>query len=118
MQANRKRHSTTKEALTLAQESQAYRTILTHFSQRYPKLPPGLADLPTESCCVAFDGMRVPLVALPDLPMLLPVLQVTFGDQPVPCDCSSESAGRPASLTLIMSSHATCIQVQQTYMCG
>ena len=45
LQAISKRHSTTEEALQVAADMGAYRTILTHFSQRYPKIPVGI---PTE----------------------------------------------------------------------
>ena len=38
LQAVRKRHSTTAEALMVAEEMHAYRTVLTHFSSRYPKV--------------------------------------------------------------------------------
>ena len=34
-----KRHSTTGEAVGVGARAGAYRTILTHFSQRYAKLP-------------------------------------------------------------------------------
>ena len=34
-----KRHSTTGEAVNIGARAGAYRTILTHFSQRYAKLP-------------------------------------------------------------------------------
>ena len=54
--------------------------ILTHFSQRYPKLPPGIEGPAAATAAVAFDGMRVPLVTLPDLPMLLPVLLCALED--------------------------------------
>lgn len=66
--------------------SGAYRTILTHFSQRYPKLPPGLDTeaAATAGVAVAFDGMRVPLTALPDLPQLLPVLQHAWAETAQP----------------------------------
>lgn len=55
----------------------AYRTILTHFSQRYPKFPEGLPDegsLAASTAC-AFDGMCVPLAALPLLPALRPAVE-------------------------------------------
>ena len=42
-QALQRRHSTTAEALGVARSSGAYRTVLTHFSQRSPKIPAGLA---------------------------------------------------------------------------
>ena len=41
-QALSKRHSTTEEALRVAADMGAYRHILTHFSQRYPKIPIGI----------------------------------------------------------------------------
>ena len=52
LQALQKRHSTTEEALEIARSSGAYRTILTHFSQRSPKIPAGLdlAGAPPASC--------------------------------------------------------------------
>jgi ribonuclease Z len=34
-----KRHCTTSEAVRAGAEAGAYRTLLTHFSQRYPKIP-------------------------------------------------------------------------------
>ena len=37
LQARQKRHSTTEEALGIAARMGAYRVILTHFSNRYPK---------------------------------------------------------------------------------
>ena len=42
LQALSKRHSTTEEALRVAADMGAYRTVLTHFSQRYPKIPVGV----------------------------------------------------------------------------
>ena len=73
--------------------TQAYRTILTHFSQRYPRMPTGLVDCSSEQqqaqggeqhsphavlgaapAMVAFDGMLVPLSVLPALPLVGPVV--------------------------------------------
>jgi ribonuclease BN (tRNA processing enzyme) len=88
---------------------QAYRTILTHFSQRYPKVPAGLGlDLPStvagvsgsirtggagdvsnamNAVSLAYDGMHVALAALPWLPQLTSqiaaVLQAGEGEQAV-----------------------------------
>ena len=78
-EARRKRHSTSVEAIDVAQRMGAYRTILTHFSQRYPKFPEGIdVDSSLEemqlgrgvgsSVAVAFDGMCVPLPLLDQLP--------------------------------------------------
>jgi len=66
-----KRHSTVGQALEVARRMNAARVILTHFSQRYPSLPPtSSADSsvdtavagrhgPTVDC--AFDGFAHPL---------------------------------------------------------
>ncbi len=73
----------------------AYRCILTHFSQRYPKWPEGVGqppraegNAPTDGvaptqpapamAAVAFDGMRVPLELLPALPALMPAVQAAL----------------------------------------
>ena len=40
VEAREKRHSTTKQALQVATHMHAQTTVLTHFSQRYPKIPP------------------------------------------------------------------------------
>ncbi|XP_026385349.1 tRNAse Z TRZ4, mitochondrial-like [Papaver somniferum] len=72
-----KNHSTTKEAIDIG--GGAYRVILTHFSQRYPKIP--VFD-EVETCarktCVAFDFMSVNIADLPVLPKILPQLKLLF----------------------------------------
>lgn len=58
-------------------------TILTHFSQRYPRVPNGIDPwaLPLARRPVtAFDGMVVPLAALPDLPYIMPPLAAALGE--------------------------------------
>ena len=66
----------------------AYCTVLTHFSQRYPKLPQGLPEDGSCAVFVAFDGMRLPLSLLPALPLLLPALRaaLTKAEDPEPVD--------------------------------
>jgi hypothetical protein len=61
----------------------AYRTILTHFSQRYPKFPEGLPaeGAAAASTAIAFDGMRVPLAALPLLPALRPAVEYVLASE-------------------------------------
>ncbi|KAJ9521954.1 hypothetical protein QJQ45_024831, partial [Haematococcus lacustris] len=79
-QATTKRHSTTSEAMLVARQMKASHTILTHFSQRYPKLPVPIdveeaERSPVDATCkstatnthsdsanatLAFDGMLVP----------------------------------------------------------
>ncbi|KAK9807250.1 hypothetical protein WJX73_003185 [Symbiochloris irregularis] len=74
-----KRHSLTREAVQTGQECGAYRTLLTHFSQRYPKIPVFDASF-AASTCIAFDFMTVNLADLTILPKLLGPLQQLFGE--------------------------------------
>ena len=59
-----KRHSMTHEAVQTGKQAGAYRTILTHFSQRYPKIPVVDASF-LDSTCIAFDLMSVNLKGAP-----------------------------------------------------
>ena len=59
-----KRHSMTHEAVQTGKQAGAYRTILTHFSQRYPKIPV-VDDSFLDSTCIAFDLMSVNLKGAP-----------------------------------------------------
>ncbi|GAQ86315.1 hypothetical protein KFL_002820100 [Klebsormidium nitens] len=79
--ARRKRHSTTEEALDVAAQMGARRTILTHFSQRYPKAVEFESNLPAaDSTCIAFDGMAVPFSELARLPSLLQPIRLALAD--------------------------------------
>jgi ribonuclease Z len=70
-EAIKKRHSTVLEALGVAKDMRAEACLLTHFSQRYPKTPPGKGVVQK---CVGFaiDGMCIPLT--PEALALLPEL--------------------------------------------
>ncbi|WOL12430.1 hypothetical protein Cni_G21197 [Canna indica] len=82
-------HSTTKEAIGVGTSAGAYRTILTHFSQRYPKIPVfNAADM--QKTCIAFDLMTVNLADLQMLPEFLPYLKVLFRKELVADDESDE----------------------------
>ena len=78
--AKAKKHSTAEEALQVAAAMGAYRTILTHFSQRYSKVPVGLetAGNAASTAMIAFDGMSMPLALLPVLPKLTEGVQLLF----------------------------------------
>lgn len=58
-EAIKKRHSTITEALEVARDMNAHRTILTHFSQRYPNTPPVLADPTLPAPIFASDFMNI-----------------------------------------------------------
>lgn len=81
-QARCKRHSTTEEALCVAEAMGAFRTVLTHFSQRYPRVPPGVpAEGPLAGrALAACDGMSLPLALLPRLHLLAPALAAALAD--------------------------------------
>lgn len=68
-----KGHCTYGQAVDVCKAMKARWIILTHFSQRYSKLP--LIDSLTENnIFVAFDLLRVPFARLSQLPLSLPVL--------------------------------------------
>jgi len=57
-EAKAKRHSTMAQAIEQGVKMRAKRTLLTHFSQRYPKLPVFDDGQNVDGVAVAFDGMR------------------------------------------------------------
>ena len=63
--AKRKRHSTVSEALWVASEVKPNATLLTHFSQRYVKAPPGSNDENKSNLNYGFcqDGLLLPLTS-------------------------------------------------------
>ncbi|KAA8540384.1 hypothetical protein F0562_024697 [Nyssa sinensis] len=77
-----KNHSTTKEAIEVGDSAGAYRIILTHFSQRYPKIPV-FDETHMHKTCIAFDMMSVNLADLPVLPKVLPYLRLLFKNEMV-----------------------------------
>lgn len=80
VEAIMKNHSITKEAIEVGMSAGVYRIILTHFSQRYPKIPV-FDESYTNKTCIAFDMMSVNLADLPVLPKLLPALKMLFQDE-------------------------------------
>ena len=76
-----KRHSTISEALEVGESMRAWRVILTHFSQRYPKLTDLRASRSAAAAVIAFDQMSAPLRLLSWMPRLTPALQCLFADE-------------------------------------
>jgi ribonuclease Z len=79
-----KKHSTTAEALEIG--SSAYLNILTHFSQRYPKVPSfdgsdGIVSASGQNAMFAFDLMRVDFNNLRRIPSLLPNVRELFEEE-------------------------------------
>ena len=78
--AEAKKHSTTAEAIQVSRAMNARVLLLTHFSQRYPKLPALGSDPASHPTGFAFDYMRLRFDQLPLLPVLVPALQVIFDE--------------------------------------
>lgn len=78
-----KNHSTTKEAIEVGDSAGAYRIILTHFSQRYPKIPVFDDTHIMHKTCIAFDLMSINIADLPLLPKVLPYLKLLFKNEMV-----------------------------------
>lgn len=73
-----KKHSTTSEAINLAKKMGAKFTILTHFSQRYPKIP-YFTEQFDDTIGFAFDHMAVRCPSqLVRLPKMKDILRVVF----------------------------------------
>ncbi|MQL95375.1 hypothetical protein Taro_028042, partial [Colocasia esculenta] len=77
-----KNHSTTMEAINVGTSAGAYRIILTHFSQRYPKIPV-FDEKHMQKACIAFDLMSVNIADLPVLPRVLPFIKLLFRNEMV-----------------------------------
>ena len=76
-EARLKFHSTTSEAIKMGADMNAKFTILTHFSQRYAKIPV-INDKFNERVGIAFDNMRVRMSDLKKLPKMIPSLKCLF----------------------------------------
>ena len=76
-----KKHCTVSEALEVSDKMKPEFTILTHFSQRDPKIPSFLMTNQLHSrVAIAFDCMSVNLKQLDQLPSYLPVMRDIFAE--------------------------------------
>lgn len=80
-QARYKMHSTVSQAIEQGRRMRAQYTVLTHFSQRYAKLPriESAASL-AGNVFIAFDNMEVTLSDMRYLGRTLPTMQLMFTD--------------------------------------
>lgn len=78
-QARYKMHSTVSQAIEQGVKMNAKYTMLTHFSQRYAKLPRIEGSINT-NVGIAFDNMEVTSVDLKYLHALYPTLKVLFSE--------------------------------------
>lgn len=91
-QANIKMHSTVAQAIEQGRKMNAKYTILTHFSQRYAKLPRLEQEL-QKNIGIAFDNMEVTESDLQHLHLLYPTLKVLFSEH---CDEMEQKAMKRA----------------------
>jgi ribonuclease Z len=104
-EANLKRHSTVGEALEVAKQMRAKNVVLTHFSQRYPRIPPinagvrELAELPStdlRSVIFAFDFMTLTPANLVAAYKLTPALRLLYPEEVANEDEPQESSALKA----------------------
>mmetsp|Transcript_42264 Transcript_42264/g.47210 ORF Transcript_42264/g.47210 Transcript_42264/m.47210 type:complete len:900 (-) Transcript_42264:115-2814(-) len=109
-----KRHCTVGEALRIASKMNAKTTVLTHFSQRYPKIPllqsiaPNIIPItnltmdsassspPTMIVIPAFDFMIITPTNIASAAMLTPVLQLLYTDDTIEDDAIEKSDAQSA----------------------
>ncbi|KAK2630184.1 hypothetical protein QTJ16_001004 [Diplocarpon rosae] len=76
-----KKHSTTSEALSIGTRMNARRILLTHFSQRYQKIPVMNKDGRDQVAIVAFDYMRCKIEDFAKLDAFKPALMKLYEDK-------------------------------------
>ncbi|KAI1295847.1 hypothetical protein EDD11_007705 [Mortierella claussenii] len=76
-----KKHSTTDEAIMVGEGMEAKFTMLTHFSQRYPKIPQFDSQDKSTKIGICFDLMSVKLGQMGRLAKYLPALQMLYSPQ-------------------------------------
>lgn len=77
-EAKIKMHSTVSQAIDVGKRMNAKFVILTHFSQRYAKIP--RMELNVENVAIGFDNMEVTLNDLPMMHLMYEPLKVMFCD--------------------------------------
>ncbi|CAF4900678.1 unnamed protein product [Pieris macdunnoughi] len=81
-EARTKMHSTTSQAIDIGRKMNATFTVLTHFSQRYARLPRLNAHIlnDNKSVGIAFDNMQITMSDLELLPHMYAPLQLMFAE--------------------------------------
>lgn len=77
-EAKLKMHSTTSQAIEIGKQMNAKFVILTHFSQRYAKIP--LMDKVETNVAIGFDNMEVTLNDLPAMHLMYEPLKMMFSE--------------------------------------
>lgn len=81
--AVKKKHCTINEAIGVSNKMNARKLILTHFSQRYPKLPQldNNIDVMAREFCFAFDSMIVDYEKIGEQQRIFPLLNKAFVEE-------------------------------------
>lgn len=77
-EAKLKMHSTTTQAIEIGKQMKAKFVILTHFSQRYAKIP--LMNKVETNVTIGFDNMEVTLNDLPAMHLMYEPLKMMFSE--------------------------------------
>lgn len=77
-EAKVKMHSTTSQAIDIGKQMKAKFVILTHFSQRYAKIP--LMSKVETNVAIGFDNMEVTLNDLPTMHLMYEPLKLMFSE--------------------------------------
>ncbi|GMR50826.1 hypothetical protein PMAYCL1PPCAC_21021, partial [Pristionchus mayeri] len=85
-EAFRKKHSTMGQAVEIAEKMRAKHCILSHFSARYPKVPPLPAYLDEKKIGVAMDGLRVGFDRLSLVPLMTPIYRHVYSEELFVCE--------------------------------
>ncbi|XP_050670855.1 ribonuclease Z, mitochondrial isoform X5 [Leptidea sinapis] len=95
-EARIKMHSTTSQAIEIGRAMNARYTVLTHFSQRYSKLPRLNAQIlhDNKSVGIAFDNMQITMSDLDLLPLMYAPLQLMFAEHCVELELKAAHRAR------------------------
>ncbi|THH32553.1 hypothetical protein EUX98_g1639 [Antrodiella citrinella] len=90
--AAQKAHSTVGQAISIGTDMKASNIMLTHFSARYPKMPPAIVNKSDSKTNVvlAFDHARVRFGDMMKLRTYLPALEAFYGEVAVDDDDNDE----------------------------
>ncbi|KAL0892776.1 hypothetical protein ABMA27_014482 [Loxostege sticticalis] len=95
-EARSKMHSTTSQAIEMGKQMSARYTVLTHFSQRYARLPrlsPHILH-DNRSVGIAFDNMQITMSDLELLPHMYAPLQLMFAEHCVEMELKAAHRAR------------------------
>lgn len=81
--AIKKRHCTINEAISVSNAMNVEKLLLTHFSQRYPKIPQldNNIKIKAKEYCFAFDGMILDFEKMDEQKLILPLLSDVFVEE-------------------------------------